>query len=479
VNVLPDGTAGNAGTTASGLPIRVSDGAGVTAFDIELDYNPALLTISNVTTGSAVPGSWSLTFNNETATGQLFVSASSPDGSTLPSGVQTLVVLTASVPANSATTPYGASEALALKARLNEGAIPSIVDEAVHKLVFFGDTTGDGKVMALDASELSRIAVHLDGGFYADPLTDPTIIGDVTGDGTISALDASYVAQKAVGMTVPQIPTVAARPTVFGPDPTVQIGNLGTLAQPGDRVSTGVRVTDNAAGLTTADFTISYDTSRLDLSDADVTLSPYLAGKGWNMVENANDAAGTVSLLLWGATPLPAGTPDLVGLAFQVPANAPIGTSPLHITGLLNDGGLVMTPVDGTVVVAAPATASTMTTVAVAESMGGTTNSAVALGRLPVGAGAALQTGSLSPASVDQFLAEHDDYSVVPNVTQYIDTGSSGTSAPNARLLDSLVAAEPIAASDLDILLSPRLGSKLMNEIDDAALLQLLSEGNQ
>ena len=198
----------------------------------------------------------------------------------------------------------------------------------------------------------SRASPWVNGGFYAYPLTNPVIIGDVTGDGSLSGLDAWYVSQKSVHRPVPQIPDVPMGLTLtFATvDPTVQIGEVGMVAAPGGTVDAVVRVTNDPHQLQIVSFTISYDTDLLALGDQDVTLSRSLAGTGWSLAENVDGAAGVVYVSMYSATPL-AGPQDLLDLAFHVRADATAGTAPLAITGSLNEGQLVMTSVNGSIVV--------------------------------------------------------------------------------------------------------------------------------
>ena len=57
LNVADNGMAGMPGNFASGLPIHISNGAGVTAVDFTLRYDPTLLNIGGVSLTSAVPAS--------------------------------------------------------------------------------------------------------------------------------------------------------------------------------------------------------------------------------------------------------------------------------------------------------------------------------------------------------------------------------------------------------------------------------------
>ncbi len=414
VNVLRDGTAGHTGNIASNLPITISEGANVTSVDFTLDYNPSYLNITGVdpasgaVSGWTVPPGWSVTARNDAVNGVLTVIAYSTTG--LGSGQQTVVGIAAVVPSMSSGTPYGALEVLSLKSVLVNGSA-GIGDEAVHKLVFLGDVTGDGTVGATDASRISRVAAGYDTGFYAYPLTDPAIAGDVNGDGVIGGADASDVLQRYIYPAnwtgVPEIPSkgypFGTMMIPAGVDPTVQIGEVGTIAQGGQTVATSVGITDNAAGVQSADFTVSYDTSRLELSDADVALSRYLAAQGWSMAEHVDQATGTVYVALLGKV-LPAGTPDLLDLAFHVRDGAQPGTASLGVAGTLNEGYLTMTPVDGSIIVNAANNATSQVSTAQAGPAAGLDGSAVDLllaAGYQEGATPALATATRAPSDAD------------------------------------------------------------------------------
>jgi len=78
----------------------------------------------------------------------------------------------------------------------NDNPIAVSGSDAVHKVVYFGDTDGMGSLQSSDASLMARVGLKIDDGFSADPLTAPSIIGDVTGDGLINGNDASLLSQK-------------------------------------------------------------------------------------------------------------------------------------------------------------------------------------------------------------------------------------------------------------------------------------------
>ena len=139
-----------------------------------------------------------------------------------------------------------------INVELNSGRIGVVVDEAVEKIAYFGDATGDSTLSGLDASFISRNVVSLDDGFSAYPLTDPRIIADVTGDGTLSGLDASFVARAVVGnlpATIPAVPFHAA-PAMSGLDPTVShsLGRRGGRRRHGDAAGHGQRGERLASG---------------------------------------------------------------------------------------------------------------------------------------------------------------------------------------------------------------------------------------
>jgi hypothetical protein len=388
-NVAADGTAWDSNTSAPavGLPVSISDFSNVTGFDFQLHYNPALLDISGVAFGSGVPASWGApTFNIDPAHGTVSVSAG---GGTVALTGSQVIVLTATVPTPAADAHmYGASQVLSLSnvtlaSAPGTPALTGLGGESIEKVVNFGDVNGDGRVNSADAVLAFRIPANLDSGFYSAPLTDPVILADVSGDGQVDSQDANDMLITAVtshGLigrqgAVLQIPAVEFVPSAPGDfasvDPTVQIGSAGTVAQPGDTVPTSVRITDDPQGLEAASLTISYDTQSLSLADQDVTLGQGLAGKGWVMSENVNDAAGTVSVSMSGQ-PLIGGTPELLDLAFHVRSDAAAGTAPLAIAGSLSGASpLGMTVVDGSIVVvaAAPQTVVAGTVMPVADSV--------------------------------------------------------------------------------------------------------------
>ena len=326
------------GTAASTLlPVALSSTTGVTSVSFELDYNASYLNISNVALAAGISGT--LSFSNTTP-GVLLVSITgfSSTATAGAIGGTDIVDITASVPA-AAISSYGASALLKIvNPQVNGGAIP--ISDALEKVVYFGDVSGDGKVNAADATLVARNKVHLDSGFSAYPLTDPLIIGNATGTGSLSASDASLMAQVGVHLAVAKIPTIPSHGalTAAGVDPTVGIPS-GIAATAGQTVDVPVSILDNAAGLASADLAIDYNPALLSLTNAGITLSSALSSAGWELVQNVDSTNGVAYVSLFATSGLPSGTPQLLNLAFSVPDHAPSGSAAITVDPKNSDLG--------------------------------------------------------------------------------------------------------------------------------------------
>ncbi len=333
--------------TAAGLPIRLSDAAGLLGIDFVLSYDPALLTINNLSLSDALPTDWGIGVNLSVP-GRAAVAIYGP--TPLPAGPVVLGFFDARIPNNA---PYSAAHVLDLhNVIINEGGIPAIDDNGVAVVAYFGDVTGNHRLSALDASFIARVGVGLDTGFDAYRLKDPRLIGDVTGNGQNSALDASWVARKAVGLVqdeIPDLPDVLPPIVSAGPDPLVRIAD-NFVASPGASISVPIDI-DDATGLQAVDFHLVYDTTVFDLSNAEVSLGSLTAG--WTLIPNVNDNAGTIDLGIFTTNPLPGGSGSLAVLNFTVRAEAATGPSTLDLLSStqLNEGQLVATLADGKVTV--------------------------------------------------------------------------------------------------------------------------------
>jgi hypothetical protein len=204
---LPDFTRGPGqavhlpGNTLEGIPLSVTNTDGITTLDLTIGFDDTLLGITGAELGPDAPADAALIVD-ASQTGQLVLQFTSPTA--LPAGRADLVTIAAEVPD---TAPSGAAHVLDLSDLVvNGGSIPATADDALHSVAYFGDTTGNGDYSGLDAVQIARVVVGLDGGYEALPFIDPVIIADITGNGDLSGLDAVLIAREVVGLDPPEIP---------------------------------------------------------------------------------------------------------------------------------------------------------------------------------------------------------------------------------------------------------------------------------
>jgi hypothetical protein len=356
INVFANGTAGRFASDettpiyASGLPISISDGMGVTSVDFTLVYDPAVLDITGVAPGLGVPeNGWSLAWSQPFA-GGLHVMLSG--NGALASGTQPLIVLAANVPVSA---PYGAVEVLRFTdVQVNGGLIAARGDEAIHEAVYFGDASGEGYVGGEDAAAVARVVVASDSGFYGAPLVDPIIVGGVGGDGGLSSYDAALLSQDSVGLVVPQIPDPGPAPSILARmGATAPISNSRPTSREGDTLHRPVRITDNAARLLSADVAISCSSNARFSADADARLSKSPVVAPWDNAASASSAAGAGPMTDFSmGGPAREEVPCLLNQAFRVPEAAKAGTLARASRDHLNGGHLRMTPVSSRVTIA-------------------------------------------------------------------------------------------------------------------------------
>ncbi len=276
---LPDFVRGpnQAVNLPTGIPLRLSDGQGVTAVSLQIRYDPALLTISGVTTlvtGATVtvntntPGLAQVTFTRANALG---------------AGAVELARLTATVPASAL---YSAKHVLDLvNVTITTGAttVPAVEDDGLHIVSYLGDLNGSGAYESADAVLVERYLTGLDAGFPAYQMADPTLVADITQNGQVTSDDVTAAAQLAAGTAVsnvPARPATPASPIPGGPDPRLYIpsdlaGAIGATVT----VPVLLEITDPAgASITGVDVALRYDASRFTVSNAQ--LGDLLAGFG-------------------------------------------------------------------------------------------------------------------------------------------------------------------------------------------------------
>ncbi|HEX6962661.1 MAG TPA: right-handed parallel beta-helix repeat-containing protein [Lacipirellula sp.] len=339
--------------TSPDFHVRIDNAAGVTAVDVDIVYDPALLNVTGAAAAAGLPAGWSLT-SNFASPGllKLTLSGTTPlVGSNL-----NLIRLEADVPT---AAPYGASQVVRLQElRVNEDAIASKADFSVHKAVYVGDADGDGQYLGFDASLISRVVVNLDSGFAAHDWTDPLIVADASGDGTLSGQDASLVAQEAALIDTPEIPPlpgIVLMPAVGGLDPTLSVSSQ--FAAPGDTVTVPV-VIEVLAGeasdptVVSATFDVFFNDSALALTVGDIAQGGFWSvADDWSLTKNV--VGGQARLVFFnsgGEQSLP-GSGDIAYLSFTLDA----GMTPGQVVNLdiepasATEGGLTWTNSDGAI----------------------------------------------------------------------------------------------------------------------------------
>ncbi|PYP99840.1 MAG: hypothetical protein DMF83_29675, partial [Acidobacteria bacterium] len=307
--------------TATGLPIRLSDGTGVASVDFVLKYDPALLTITQVSAGASMPAGTQVVANLGVP-GTVTVAIASPTA--LGAGVRDIVSLTALVPT---TAPYRAKEIIDISGVLvNEGAVPAVDDDGLHVVAYFGDTTGNGTYSSLDGQRVLRLAVSLDSGLAPFLLGDPAVIADITGNALVSALDATRIFQEVVGIDRPEIPLLPGVLTlVTGADPFVNIPT--TLSgTPGSTVTAPIMI-DNAAGLESVDVRLTYNASLLDV----LAVRTGSVTAGATLLTNLN-VPGVITAALALTTPRTAGAGSLIEIDYRIKSTATPGLTALNLT---------------------------------------------------------------------------------------------------------------------------------------------------
>ena len=195
---------------AAGLPVNLSDGAGVESVSFTLTWDPSLLEVTGALAGRGVTSGDVVTFSPAdtpgTATVTIAINAADP----LAAGaVRNFISIQARVP-QAATARYGANQVIDLSdVVINDGAVSAVGDDAQHVLSYLGDTNGDGASTTLDVQRIVRVLFKLDTGFARFPLIDPVVIADVNNNGSLTIFDAYRLLRMTPGETgTPEIPPI-------------------------------------------------------------------------------------------------------------------------------------------------------------------------------------------------------------------------------------------------------------------------------
>jgi uncharacterized repeat protein (TIGR03803 family) len=234
------GLAASGGGTASlarGIPISLSGPtAGVTSGQFTLTYSASDLTISGALVDPSLAASYGATLSLDAAStpGNAIIDFSTT--TPLPSAAGAPILLgglTATVPSEALYTAKDLLHFSSVSLSTAMGSVAAIGADALHMVVFPGDTTGgDGYISSADRLNMSRVVAGADTGFAAYPLTDPDLLGDLLGDGAVDGPAGALLGRYVNGVTSPQMPVYPGHPvnmpSVAGPAvsaaSTLQVG---------------------------------------------------------------------------------------------------------------------------------------------------------------------------------------------------------------------------------------------------------------
>jgi hypothetical protein len=243
---------GGTASLASGIPLSLfGPSGGVTSGQFTLTYNASDLSISSALVNPTLAASYgaTLSLDSSSAPGNAIIDFST--AMPLPTAGSTPILLgglTATVPS---AAYYGSKDLLHFSSvALQSGghSVAAIGSDALHLVVFPGDTTGeDGFVSSADQLNISRVVAGADAGFAAYPVVDPDLLGDLMGDGEVDGPAGAMLGRYVNGITSPQMPAYPGRPlnmlSVAGP--SVSIPSASQLGV-GSSVMASMTVADTA-----------------------------------------------------------------------------------------------------------------------------------------------------------------------------------------------------------------------------------------
>jgi autotransporter-associated beta strand protein len=302
--------------SGGGYPVYLNDGSGlVTSVNVTFNYNPAMLSVTGVTSNPNLPGSTFALNVGLSSPGHTVLSYTGPkaDASSLVGGQVPLGFISATVPDSPAASPiYKGKDLLHLSGiSVNGGTIAAVGNDAVHVVAFVGDANGDGTYSSDDAVKITRVALQTDAGFAAYPLVDPVIVADTDGSGFIPADAALQVNEVGVGFpatTVAPLPNPVNTAAIGNNvDPALTLpANLQANAQ--GVVSVPVLLDDahpeGSTGLIRGHLALTYDSSRFTVTTTDVHPGSLLAGGGWSVAPSIDPTTGQIGITFSSSTPL-------------------------------------------------------------------------------------------------------------------------------------------------------------------------------
>jgi hypothetical protein len=331
----------------SGIPIRLSEGAGIESISFVLRYRSdgqGPLVVTGVELAPGLPVGTQLQFDLSTP-GAIPITVRAPAGQTLGSGARALVVLRASVNGDAV---YGDKQVLDLSdITVNGNAGGAVDDDGVQVVALFGDGSGNRAYSTLDVQRLQRVSIGYDTGFGAFPNADPIILGDINGSGGFSAIDVTRLLQEVnfvagVALTdrpeIPAIPAGVLPLALMGPDPTVDLPR-DVSAKAGETFKVPVRL-DKTELLDSAQLRLNWDGELLELLE--VGRGSVTGDFQWYLTRRGE---GELYVDMSRLTALGAGSGSLLELTFRVAPDAQPGVVDLDLSWVsLNEGRLTLTP---------------------------------------------------------------------------------------------------------------------------------------
>ena len=290
-------------------------GLGVSAIDLILTYDPAILTpavTTPVVAGPGIPAGWEI-FTNESVSGTTNIALAGQFDNPA-SGNGPLASVTFDI---NGAAAGGDSSALTLtKANLNEGGRISEIVNGTFTVVelMYGDVTGNGEISAYDASWiLECVAQQLidPTGPWSFPVEDVAppwapvplssetalSVADVDGDGLVTAMDASLVLQRAV-LLINQFPVeAAAAPGLTATMPSYRWDVSGASLRPGETVTVTL---DPNEDILAGELLLDYNPKLLRV--VGVTVAP--DGRGARPLIARRDTDGKLALAFASAEPV-------------------------------------------------------------------------------------------------------------------------------------------------------------------------------
>jgi subtilisin family serine protease len=326
--------------TGVGLPLVISSGQNVSGLDFTLNYDPALLTVTDFLLEQRLVAAGVQVAINAATPGHAVVSIFSTTSLSTFAGSLTVGHFVASVPQAAA---YAAKQVLDIQnlvvyddASGVPGVRSSLDDDAIHVAAYFGDLNANRLIQANDAILAARMTTGINTGLSAYQMADPVIVSDINSNNRIQSNDAIAIARSASGTAVAEIPII---PTAFpapatGLDPILQIGSISGALGATITVPVTVEIPSGqpAQAFSGFDLALAYDAAKLTF----VSIAATSFTTGFSVTPNTGFGSGVlaVSAFTSGQTATidpTSGVRVLANITFTINAAAAVGTTTVNL----------------------------------------------------------------------------------------------------------------------------------------------------